>query len=41
MSTRTVRPNELGAFLKARRAELSRRDVGLPESGTPRRVPGR
>ncbi|WP_328505490.1 helix-turn-helix transcriptional regulator [Streptomyces sp. NBC_00391] len=32
--------NELGAFLKARRAELSPRTVGLPESGAPRRVPG-
>src|SRR6266540_2567007 len=40
MSTRTADPNELGAFLKARRAELTPRDVGLPEGGTPRRVPG-
>ncbi|WP_327242688.1 helix-turn-helix domain-containing protein [Streptomyces sp. NBC_01320] len=32
-------PNELGEFLKARRAELSPRSVGLPD-GTPRRVPG-
>ncbi|MFD3377564.1 MULTISPECIES: helix-turn-helix domain-containing protein [unclassified Streptomyces] len=32
--------NELGDFLKARRAELTPRAVGLPESGGPRRVPG-
>ncbi|MFJ8106030.1 helix-turn-helix domain-containing protein [Streptomyces sp. NPDC096132] len=32
--------NELGEFLKARRAELSPGDVGLPDSGHPRRVPG-
>ncbi|MFE4367617.1 helix-turn-helix domain-containing protein [Streptomyces sp. NPDC056835] len=32
--------NELGEFLRARRAELSPRTVGLPDSGTPRRVPG-
>ncbi|MGP3961001.1 helix-turn-helix domain-containing protein [Nonomuraea sp. 3N208] len=32
--------NELGEFLKARRAELSPRTVGLPDSGTPRRVAG-
>lgn len=31
---------ELGAFLKARRAELSPRTVGLPDDGGPRRVPG-
>ncbi len=31
---------ELGAFLKECRAQLSPRTVGLPESGTPRRVPG-
>lgn len=31
---------ELGEFLKARRAELSPRTVGLPETGAPRRVPG-
>jgi transcriptional regulator with XRE-family HTH domain len=31
--------NELGEFLKARRAELGPRDVGLAETG-PRRVPG-
>ncbi|MFG3017894.1 helix-turn-helix domain-containing protein [Streptomyces sp. NPDC048254] len=32
--------NELGEFLKARRAELSPRTVGLPEAGGPRRVAG-
>ncbi|WP_322761943.1 helix-turn-helix transcriptional regulator [Frankia sp. Cr2] len=32
--------NELGEFLKARRAELSPRTVGLPDIGGPRRVPG-
>ncbi|MCX4431482.1 helix-turn-helix domain-containing protein [Streptomyces mirabilis] len=32
--------NELGAFLKERRAELSPRTVGLPDTGGPRRVPG-
>jgi transcriptional regulator with XRE-family HTH domain len=32
--------NELGAFLKARRAQLSPGDVGLPDSREPRRVPG-
>ncbi|WP_121830728.1 helix-turn-helix domain-containing protein [Streptomyces sp. S1] len=31
---------ELGQFLKARRAELTPADVGLPEDGTQRRVPG-
>ncbi len=31
---------ELGEFLKASRAQLSPRTVGLPESGAPRRVPG-
>jgi len=34
------RRNELGEFLKARRAELSLRTVGLPDNGTPRRVAG-
>jgi transcriptional regulator with XRE-family HTH domain len=33
-------PGELGAFLKARRAQLSPRDVGLPETGTRRKVAG-
>ncbi|MFI1354501.1 helix-turn-helix domain-containing protein [Streptomyces sp. NPDC020898] len=32
--------NKLGEFLKARRAELSPRTVGLPDTGGPRRVPG-
>ncbi|WP_432121087.1 helix-turn-helix domain-containing protein [Streptomyces sp. S1] len=32
--------NELGEFLKARRAELSPRTVGLPDPPRPRRVPG-
>ncbi|MEU5045929.1 helix-turn-helix domain-containing protein [Streptomyces griseorubiginosus] len=36
----SIHLNELGAFLKARRAELSPRTVGLPETGAPRRVPG-
>jgi transcriptional regulator with XRE-family HTH domain len=31
---------ELGAFLKARRSELAPAQVGLPEDGTTRRVPG-
>ncbi|MGY1495819.1 helix-turn-helix domain-containing protein [Streptomyces sp. QTS52] len=33
-------PHELGDFLKLRRAELTPRSVGLPDSGAPRRVPG-
>ncbi|MER5227075.1 helix-turn-helix transcriptional regulator [Streptomyces flaveus] len=36
----SVHLKELGEFLKARRAELSPRTVGLPETGAPRRVPG-
>jgi transcriptional regulator with XRE-family HTH domain len=36
----SVHLKELGEFLKARRAELSPRTVGLPETGVPRRVPG-
>ncbi|MFJ5110402.1 helix-turn-helix domain-containing protein [Streptomyces sp. NPDC088551] len=32
--------NELGEFLRARRAGLSPRSVGLPDSGSLRRVPG-
>jgi transcriptional regulator with XRE-family HTH domain len=32
--------SELGAFLKARRAELTPPAVGLVDDGTPRRVPG-
>ena len=35
-----VDPDELGAFLRARRAELSPRAVGLPESDRHRKVPG-
>ncbi|MCX4431489.1 MULTISPECIES: helix-turn-helix domain-containing protein [Streptomyces] len=31
---------ELGAFLKARRAQLSPHKAGLPDNGEPRRVPG-
>ncbi|AWW43528.1 XRE family transcriptional regulator [Streptomyces sp. AS58] len=38
--TSSARPDELGAFLKARRADLSPRSAGLPESGGRRRVPG-
>lgn len=33
-------PRELGEFLRARRAELTLGDVGLPDSRRPRRVPG-
>ncbi len=33
-------PNELGAFLKARRAELTPREASLPDTGSHRRVPG-
>jgi transcriptional regulator with XRE-family HTH domain len=40
MTTRAADPNELGAFLKARRSELTPSDVGLPEGGTQRRVSG-
>lgn len=40
MSDRDASRNELGAFLRARRAELSPAAVGLPDPGTPRRVPG-
>lgn len=36
----TGRPRELGDFLKARRAQLSPRDVGLPEPDGRRRVAG-
>ncbi|GAA3122834.1 hypothetical protein GCM10010449_50840 [Streptomyces rectiviolaceus] len=38
--TSSAHLKELGEFLKARRAELSPRTVGLPDSGTPRRVAG-
>jgi transcriptional regulator with XRE-family HTH domain len=40
MSSRIADRDELGAFLKARRAELSPSDVSLPEGGTHRRVAG-
>ncbi|MFE9450862.1 helix-turn-helix domain-containing protein [Streptomyces sp. NPDC006739] len=32
--------DELGAFLRARRAQLSPGEAGLPDTGAPRRVPG-
>jgi transcriptional regulator with XRE-family HTH domain len=38
--TGNIPRNELGAFLKRRRSELSPRTVGLPETGRPRRVAG-
>ncbi|MFF3714017.1 helix-turn-helix domain-containing protein [Streptomyces phaeochromogenes] len=38
--TRNAHLNELGEFLKTRRAELSPRAVGLPETGGRRRVEG-
>ncbi|WP_109005535.1 helix-turn-helix domain-containing protein [Streptomyces rishiriensis] len=38
--SRDAHLSELGGFLKARRAELSPRAMGLPESGAMRRVPG-
>ncbi|WP_019546550.1 helix-turn-helix domain-containing protein [Streptomyces sulphureus] len=38
--TRNVKQNELGVFLKARRAELTLREAGLPEGAGPRRVAG-
>lgn len=38
--TRDTKQNELGTFLKARRAELTPREVGLPEGAGPRRVAG-
>ena len=40
MAGSNAQRSELGDFLKARRAELNPRRVGLPETGTPRRVPG-
>jgi transcriptional regulator with XRE-family HTH domain len=33
-------PDELSAFLRARRAQLSARDVGVPETGSRRKVAG-
>ncbi|MEW1722575.1 helix-turn-helix transcriptional regulator [Streptomyces sp. NPDC093109] len=38
--SRNAHLGELGEFLKARRAELSTHAMGLPESGSLRRVPG-
>src|SRR5213083_226125 len=40
MSSGKQDQNELGAFLRARRSELSPSDVDLPEGGTQRRVAG-
>src|SRR5213594_2860044 len=40
MSIRDQEQNELGAFLRARRSELSPSDVDLPEGGRQRRVAG-
>ena len=40
MSEDRAHPNELGAFLKARRAELSPGEVGLLDAGGHRRVAG-
>jgi transcriptional regulator with XRE-family HTH domain len=40
MSAASSHPAELGEFLKARRAELSPRAVGLTDAGGRRRVPG-
>ncbi|MGW8379249.1 helix-turn-helix domain-containing protein [Streptomyces sp. ODS28] len=36
----SARPNELGEFLKARRAELNPQAAGLPDTGSRRRVKG-
>jgi hypothetical protein len=40
MSSSNSRDGELGAFLKARRTELSPAEVGLPDSAGRRRVKG-
>lgn len=40
MSTGQHPPDGLGAFLKARRAQLTPHEVGLPEAGTYRKVAG-
>src|SRR3954471_20260547 len=40
MNSRDHEQNELGAFLRARRSELSPSDVDLPEGGRQRRVAG-
>lgn len=39
-SVRSATGPEVGGFLKARRADLSPGDVGLPDTGSLRRVPG-
>ncbi|MFB6888577.1 helix-turn-helix domain-containing protein [Kitasatospora sp. NPDC056327] len=40
MNSRAGDPKQLGTFLKTRRAELDPQQVGLPATGTPRRVVG-
>jgi transcriptional regulator with XRE-family HTH domain len=40
VSTSSHGPEELGAFLKARRSEIEPSTVGLADTGGPRRVPG-
>jgi hypothetical protein len=40
MSPAASVPGELGAFLKARRARLTPREAGLPETGSRRKVAG-
>ncbi|WP_051837979.1 helix-turn-helix domain-containing protein [Streptomyces sp. NRRL WC-3742] len=40
MNSHAGDPKELGTFLRARRAELAPHQVGLPATGTPRRVTG-
>ena len=40
MSSSREHPTELGAFLRARRAEVSPEQAGLPTERTSRRVPG-
>jgi transcriptional regulator with XRE-family HTH domain len=40
MRTSSHRPEELGAFLKARRSEIDPSTAGLADTGGPRRVPG-
>lgn len=40
MSSPGRRPSELGAFLRARRGEISPEQAGLPAAGQPRRVRG-
>ncbi|WP_035844945.1 helix-turn-helix domain-containing protein [Kitasatospora azatica] len=36
----TAEPGEIGAFLRARRGQLAPHDYGLPETDSPRKVPG-